>query len=142
MNLFTAMDISASAMTAQSLRMNAASSNLANTETTRTASGEPYYRKSVVLSPKNSFDDELASRLPEGVAGVEVAAIRQDQEALRDVYDPGHPDANGEGYVIMPDINVLEEMTDIMAATRAYEANVTSIKASQRMAVKALEIGG
>ncbi|ACV67946.1 flagellar basal body rod protein FlgC [Desulfohalobium retbaense] len=142
MNLFTAMDISASAMTAQSLRMNAASSNLANTETTRTASGEPYYRKSVVLSPKNSFDDELASRLPEGVAGVEVAAIRQDQEALRDVYDPGHPDANGEGYVTMPDINVLEEMTDIMAATRAYEANVTSIKASQRMAVKALEIGG
>ncbi len=142
MNLFTAMDISASAMTAQSLRMNAVSSNLANANTTKTESGQPYYRKSVVFEPKTSFAGELDSQMQEGVAGVEVSAIRSDRNAVKDVYDPGHPDANADGYVTMPDINTLEEMTDLMAATRAYEANVTSIKASQRMAIKALEIGG
>ncbi|MGM0646323.1 MAG: flagellar basal body rod protein FlgC [Thermodesulfobacteriota bacterium] len=142
MNLFTSMDISASAMTAQSLRMNAVSSNLANADTVQTEDGEPYYRKSVVFEPKTSFDGELASKMRDGVAGVQVAAIEQDTEALTNEYDPGHPLANDEGYVTTPDISVLNEMTDLMSATRAYEANVTSIKASQRMAVKALEIGG
>ncbi|MFO7718498.1 MAG: flagellar basal body rod protein FlgC, partial [Desulfohalobium sp.] len=104
--------------------------------------GEPYYRKSVVFEPKTSFDGELASKMRDGVAGVQVAAIEQDTEALTNEYDPGHPLANDEGYVTTPDISVLNEMTDLMSATRAYEANVTSIKASQRMAVKALEIGG
>jgi flagellar basal-body rod protein FlgC len=96
----------------------------------------------VVFEPKTSFAGELDSQMQEGVAGVEVSAIRSDRNAVKDVYDPGHPDANADGYVTMPDINTLEEMTDLMAATRAYEANVTSIKASQRMAIKALEIGG
>lgn len=145
MNFFQAMQINATALGAQTVRMNALSSNLANANTTRTPEGGPYLPKAVVFQTKPDFQRTMQQTMldeQEGVAGVEVGQILTQEDAVKDVYDPGHPDANDLGYVTMPDINVVTQMTDIMTATRAYEANVNGMKAAQRMALKALEIGG
>lgn len=129
-----AMEISASALTAERTRMNLISSNLANANSTRTAEGGPYKRKDAVFS---TVLDNAEKKM---VAGVEVVDIVEDQSSPRLQYDPGHPDANPQGYVAYPNVNVVEEMADMMAATRAYEANVTAMKAGMSMQMKALEI--
>lgn len=145
MNFFQAMQINATALSAQTVRMNALSSNLANANTTRTPEGGPYLPKAVTFQTKPDFQRYMEQAMPDeyaGVAGVEVGQILTQADAVKDVYDPSHPDADDLGYVTMPDINVVTQMTDIMTATRAYEANVNGMKAAQRMAMKALEIGG
>jgi flagellar basal-body rod protein FlgC len=139
MNILSTMNIGSSALSAQSTRLNAISSNLANVNTSETPEGGPYRKKSVVFRSAPAFEDELTTRSE--IQGVRVERIVSDDSDPKRVYDPSHPDAGENGYVEMPNINVVEEMTDMMTAARAYEANVTSIKSSQRMAMKALEIG-
>ncbi|OXS78545.1 flagellar basal body rod protein FlgC [Domibacillus enclensis] len=147
--MFNGMSITASALTAQRLRMDVVSSNMANAESTRAklVDGEwqPYQRKSVVLQPKgNSFSSflQMAQNSPEAGNGVKVTKIVEDTETPNKlIYDPEHPDANAEGYVSMPNVDPLREMVDLMSATRSYEANVTVFNASKAMMTKALEIG-
>jgi len=143
MDIFTTFQISGSALKANRIRLNTISSNLANVETTSTPEGGPYKKKSVYFESKPlSFKDQLDSNLQNGAQGVEVTKIIEDQEPPQKVYNPSHPDANEDGYVELPNISVLKEMVDMMSATRAYQANVTTIKSAKRMALKALEIGG
>lgn len=142
MDILNSFKINGSALKAQSIRLNTISSNLANVETTSTPEGGPYKKKSVYFQTKPlNFKDQLNSSLKKSTQGVEVKKIVEDQSPPRKVYNPSHPDANEDGYVEMPNISVLEEMVDMMSATRSYEANVTSIKMAKRMALKALEIG-
>ncbi|KAB7708047.1 flagellar basal body rod protein FlgC [Bacillus aerolatus] len=151
MSMFHSMNITSSALTAQRLRMDVVSSNMANMESTRArqVNGEwqPYQRKSVVLQPKqgefSSFLNQAISRQNDGAGnGVKVTKIVEDDlTPFKRVYDPTHPDANEEGYVQMPNVDPLREMVDLMAATRSYEANVTVFNASKSMMMKALEIG-
>lgn len=142
MDILNTFRISGSALQAQSIRLNTISSNLANVETTSTPDGGPYKKKSVYFqsSPK-TFQEQLDGEIKDGVQGVKVAGITEDQNPPKMVYNPSHPDANEGGYVAMPNISVLEEMVDMMSATRSYQANVTTIKMAKRMAMKALEIG-
>lgn len=132
-------------MTAQRVRLDVAAENIANVETTRTETGGPYRRKLVVLQAKdNSFHDVLTTVAGKNVqtnAGVQATAIIDDETELKAVYDPEHPDANEDGYVMMPNIDMVKEMTDSMAATRSYEANITAYNAVKLMAQKALEVG-
>lgn len=142
MDIFTSMKISASALKAQRLRLNTISSNLANIETTRTPDGGPYRKREVVFkSTQKGFADTLDSRLRDAANGVEVTHIQASSKPPRMVYDPGHPDADEQGYVAMPNVDLVEETSDMMAASRAYEANVTVVKSAKRMALKALSIG-
>jgi len=142
MDILGVMNIGYSALKAQTTRVNVISSNLANMETTRTPEGGPYQRKSVIFtSETGGFARELENSTRHQAQGVQVQRIVSREGEGRMVYDPGHPDANAEGYVEKPDISLVEEMTDLMQAKGSYAANVTSIKAAQRMAVKALEIG-
>jgi len=124
--------------------MNVISSNLANVQTTRTGHGGPYKRRDVVFEAiplPSSFREVLRNALDDGVAEVRVVNIVADGSFPKMVYDPNHPDANASGYVAMPNINVIEEMVNMLSATRSYEANVTAIQAAKGMALKALEIG-
>lgn len=144
MAFLDSLNISGSALTAQKFRMEVIAQNIANAETT--TNGKAYRRKLVVLSERpNSFLESLqdaSERLKtEKNGGVEVSGIIEDENAVRLEYDPDNPFANGEGYVEKPDINTVEEMIDMMSASRAYEANVTAFNAVKRMAQKALEIG-
>ncbi len=142
MDLFNTIKISSSALKAQQVRLNTVSSNLANVETTQTPEGGPYRRKSVVFQSDGSqFSEHMDQEMRGAVQGVKVSRIVSDNQAPRIIYNPGHPDANEEGYVSMPNINSLEEMADMVSATRAYEANLNTIQAAKRMALKALEIG-
>lgn len=133
MNAFSSMRISASGMSAERLRMDTITSNLANAETTRTDEGGPYTRKVAVF--KEAYDK---ARNPNGVTAV---AIEDDTSDFRKVYDPSNPDADNEGYVTYPNVNVLNEMADMIVSTRAYEANVDTLTANKGMFTKALEIG-
>lgn len=147
--MFNGMNITASALTAQRLRMDVISSNMANAESTRAklVDGEwqPYQRKSVVMQPKgNLFSNflQMASNRQEAGNGVKVTKIVEDTETPNKlIYDTEHPDANEEGYVSMPNVDPLREMVDLMGTTRSYEANVTVFNASKAMMTKALEIG-
>lgn len=144
--LFKAFDISSSGLTAQRLRMDTISENIANVNTTRTADGGPYRRKILVLESREQekkFPEILNKSLEELKVGngVRVVNIVEDQSPFKLVYDPNHPDADQEGYVSMPNINIVTEMVNMISATRAYEANATVMKASKDMALKALEIG-
>jgi flagellar basal-body rod protein FlgC len=142
MDILTTFRISASALKANTIRLNTISSNLANIETTSTPEGGPYKKKSVYFESKPvSFQEQLDSTMKDSVQGVEVTKIIEDPDPPRKVYNPSHPDAAADGYVEMPNIDVLEETVDMMSATRAYQANVTTIKSAKRMALKALEIG-
>lgn len=132
-SLFSSMRISASGLSAERLRMDVIASNVANSNTTRTESGTAYRRKIAVF--KENLDSELKSR------GVKAVAIREDNSELKAKYDPTHPDANEEGYVLMPNVNILNEMADMIAASRSYEANINTLNASKSMFMKALEIG-
>ncbi|MEE4242939.1 MAG: flagellar basal body rod protein FlgC [Desulfopila sp.] len=142
MDIFTSIRVASSALQANSIRLNTISSNLANIETTSTPEGGPYKRKSVYFQTTPlSFQEQLNANLRNGVQGVKVTEILEDTEPPKLVFKPDHPDANEEGYVAMPNINLLEEMVDMMNTTRAYESNTTTIKSAKKMALKALEIG-
>ena len=143
MSFLDSMNITGSALTAERFRMDIALQNLANQNTTRTASGEPYRRKQVVFQERGiSFQDSLrtATAKVEG-GGVRVTQVVESQRDFIPVYDPNHPDANEEGYVMMPNVNSTEERIDLMGASNAYEANLTALKLVQSLALKALEIG-
>lgn len=135
MDFFTAMEVSASGLSAQRVRMNVSSSNLANASTTRAPGGGPYQRRDVALA-----SEPVAGGGP-GVNGVVVQRIVADPNPPRLEYDPGHPDADPEGYVAYPNINPVEEMVDMITASRAYEAGVTALSTSVSMAERALGIG-
>jgi flagellar basal-body rod protein FlgC len=139
MDFFTAMEVSASGLSAQRARMNVASSNLANAQTTTTAAGGPYKRKDVVLQSTDVPGTE--GELDGAVKGVEVQSIKQDTAPPRLEYDPGHPQANAQGYVAYPNVNPVEEMVDMITASRAYEAGITTMTSAVSMAEKALGIG-
>lgn len=149
MTIFHSMNNTASALTAQRLRMDVISANMANVDSTRSANGgETYRRKSVVLQEKDgqfsSFLNVAMNRTGSSTGignGVKVQQIIEDDTPFKLVYDPAHPDANDEGYVEMPNVDPLREMVDLMSATRSYEANVTVFNASKNMMMKALEIG-
>ncbi len=145
MNLLTAIDISATGLSAERTRLNIASMNLANAHVTRTLDGGPYRAKSVVFTSvpykvqgagDNPFDKALSGALQ----GVRVSEIVDDPEPFKEVYDPSHPDADERGMVKLPNVNVMEQMVDIMTASRAYEAGVTAIDTAKAMTMKALEI--
>ena len=143
MGLFQAIDASASGMTAERLRMDVISNNIANANTTRTAEGGPYRRQMVVFEPRSeqaSFGQLLSQQMDTG-DGVRVTGITKDTTPFKLMYDPNHPDANKEGYVEMPNVTIVSEMVDMITASRAYEANVTAANAAKSMAMKALDIG-
>lgn len=142
MDIFNSFKINGSALQAQSIRLNTISSNLANVETTSTPEGGPYKKKSVYFqSVPLSFADQLNSTMNKASQGVAVTKIIEDETPPKKVYNPSHPDADADGYVAMPNVSVVEEMVDMMSATRSYQANATAIKMAKRMALKALDIG-
>ena len=144
MGFFKSMAISSSGLSAQRLRMNTLSANLANANTTRTEEGGPYKRRDVVFSasPTGSpFEDFLNGTNGAQLSKVKVVDIHEDTKEPKLVFDPTHPDADGEGYVQMPNIQVMTEMVNMITATRAYEANATAVNEAKQMAVKSLEIG-
>lgn len=144
MSFLSSFNISGSGMTAQKYRLDIVAQNIANAQVTRTEDGEPYRRKMAVLSSVNTGTFLDALKTATGVvqkAGVQVEAVIEDESALVPVYDPTHPDANAEGYVMYPNVNTAQEMTDAMGASRAYEANVTAFNATKSIVLKALEIG-
>jgi len=137
MGLFDALDASGSALSAERLRMDVTAENLANAQSTRAANGTgPYKRKEVVLEQAGStFADSL-----QAARGVRVAGIVEDSTPPRRVYDPGHPDADAQGYVTMPNVNTVTEMTDLIGASRAYEANVTAMQTAKSMFARTLDL--
>jgi flagellar basal-body rod protein FlgC len=137
MGLFDALDTSGSALSAERLRMDVTAENLANAQSTRSADGSgPYKRKEVVLEQAgSSFADSLSA-----ARGVRVAGIVEDPSPARRVYDPGHPDADAQGYVTLPNVNTVTEMTDLIGASRAYEANVTAMQTTKSMFARTLDI--
>lgn len=146
MNIFRSMDISASALSAERFRMDVIGENIANQSTTRTADGGPYRRRYTVFQEKNQpylFKHFLqASTDRAGGAGVRVISVGEDQiTPFKIVHDPQHPDADADGYVRLPNVDVAREMVDMMAATRSYEANITVIDNFRNIAMRALDIG-
>jgi len=146
MGLFDALGISGSGLTAQRLRMDVTAENLANAQSTKDANGQPYKRKEVVLQEASSSgfgaalqSAQAGSSSPAG-SGVQVAGIVADSTPGRRVYDPGNPDADPKGYVTMPNVNPVTEMTDLIDASRAYEANVTAMQAAKQMFSKSLDL--
>lgn len=137
--------VSSSGMTAQRTRMNAISSNIANINTVRGADGGPYRRKDVVfeaMPETRNFSEIMGVTSPRAeIQRVQVSEIRQDEKAPMLKYEPDHPDANPEGYVAYPNINLMEEMANMLQATRAYEANVSALQSAKDMAMASLEIG-
>jgi flagellar basal-body rod protein FlgC len=145
MGLMNSLRISASSLQAQRLRMDLIANNVANANTTNGPDVEPYQRQSVVFreqSAQRSFGDFLGTARDGATAGgVEVASIHVDNAPPREIYDPAHPDANADGYVLMPNIDIVTEMTDLSGAGRAYEATVTVLNATKALALNALNIG-
>jgi flagellar basal-body rod protein FlgC len=149
--MFDSLNISASALTANRLRMDVSSSNIANAETTRgklvNGKWEPYRRKMVVLEPREkAFDQVLQGQFQKQSQGVQLQGVRvsgivDDQTPFKMVYDPSNPDADTNGYVNMPNVDLSKEMVDLMSASRGYEANVTAFNTSKSIMLKALEIG-
>lgn len=143
MSFLSSMNISASALTATRLRMDVIAENMANSSTTRTADGEPYRRKYVVFQERD--DDRrfrtFFNRAQNPQKGVRVIRIGEDESEFKYDYNPSHPDADENGFVRLPNVEVVQEMTDMMAAFRAYEANITALNAYKDMVSKTLEIG-
>jgi flagellar basal-body rod protein FlgC len=141
MGLFDAFDASGSGLSAERLRMDVTAENLANAQSTRTANGQgPYRRKEVVLESAGSGAGASFADSLKAARGVRVAGIVEDQTPLRRVYDPGHPDADAQGYVTMPNVNTVTEMTDLIGASRAYEANVTAMQTAKSMFTRTLDL--
>jgi flagellar basal-body rod protein FlgC len=144
MDLIKTMDIAASGMTAQRTRMNVISTNLANANTTRTAAGGPYRRRTVIFQTTPvgvDFRRHFQRALTEEPCGVEVTEIVSGSGEFKRVHDPSHPDADQDGYVSLPNVNLVQEMVQMLNANRAYEANAAAVRAAKDMALKALEIG-
>lgn len=147
MSFLNTLNVSGSGMTAQRLRLDVVSNNIANIETTRTEDGGPYRRKMVILQEKNSTFQEALELAKSGSYagtygnGVKVSAVVDDETELKSVYDPTHPDANEQGYVLMPNVDLVKETADAMAASQAYQANITAFNTTKLMAQKALEVG-
>lgn len=133
MSIFSGMRISASALSAERLRMDVVSANVANMKTTRTPEGGAYRRKVAVF--EENYDKKL------GMLGVKSVDIEEDKSPLRKLYEPNHPDADAQGYVEYPNVDILVEMTDLMTASRSYESNIDTLNAQKSMISKALEIG-
>jgi flagellar basal-body rod protein FlgC len=146
MGLFDAIDVTGSGLSAERLRMDVVSENLANAETTKGADGLPYRRKEVVLQEAGgagSFGNVLDVAMGNASSparGVQVAGIVQDATPLKRIYDPGHPDADKNGYVTMPNVNTVTEMTDLISSSRAYEADVTAMQTAKQMFAKTIDI--
>jgi flagellar basal-body rod protein FlgC len=145
MGMFDAIDAAGSGLSAERLRMDVTSENLANAQTTRGANGQPYRRKEVVLQAAGadeSFSSVFGAALGRAgqARGVQVAGIVEDPTALRRVYDPGHPDADANGYVAMPNVNSVTEMTELITSSRAYEADVTAMQTAKQMFNRTLDI--
>lgn len=143
MDLLTSLRISSSGLAAQRKRMEAHSSNIANAQTTKTAEGGPYRRKEVVFGSepaRESFSEILDGELQENAQTVHATEVVHSDKAIPK-YDPQHPDSNAEGYVMMPDVNPMVEMANMIEAQRAYESNITAINTTKQMAMKTLEIG-
>jgi len=138
LKIFKSMAISGSALTAEKLRLDIIANNLANINTTRTPQGGPY-RRQVALFAQNL--ERASFKAGASPSGVRVAYIAHDSTPPKLVYEPDHPDANDEGYVALPNVDVIKEMVDMVTATRSYEANVTVLNAAKNMFLKALEIG-
>ncbi|MGH4125749.1 MAG: flagellar basal body rod protein FlgC [Clostridium sp.] len=139
---FRGMRISSSGLTAERLRMDTIASNIANATTTRGENGQPYIRKIAVFQENLQQElDKSTGTYKDSFKGVKSVGLVNDDSPLRRVYDPSHPDADVEGYVTMPNVNILNEMADMIASSRAYEANVNSMNAIKNMFSKALEIG-
>ena len=146
MAFLNSLNIGGSALSAQRLRMDIIAQNLANSQTTRTESGEPYRRQQVVFAERGNFSNVLASKIANkrsklALSGVVVAEVVEDESPLKPVYDPTHVDADENGYVYLPNVDTAKEQIDLMAATRSYDANITVVNAVKSMAVKALQIG-
>lgn len=135
---FDTLRISASGLSAERLSMDTIASNIANVNTTRGENGEPYRRKVAVF--QENLNNELNGD-GDNLNGVKAVGISTDNSELRRVYDPSHPDADKDGYVLMPNVNILNEMADMITATRTYEANVNAVNSEKSMFLKALEIG-
>jgi len=146
MGMFDGLEISASGLTAERMRMDVVAQNLANAQTTRGADGQPYRRQEVVLqerTPTSGFGAALAGAMGGRTGtpgGVQVAQIAKDQTPLKRVYDPGHPDADAQGYVSMPNVDTVTEMVDLISAQRAYEANVTAMQSAKQMFSRTLDL--
>lgn len=146
MSFFNSINISATGLSAERLRMDVISKNIANAQTTKTANGGPY-RRQVVTFGTNSKNIPFSRYLNEAakknlkLKGVEATGIKEDQSPFKEVYDPGHPDSNAEGYVLMPNVDIITEMSNMITAARAYEANITAMNSTKSMAMKALELG-
>lgn len=151
MSMFGGIDAAASGLTAERLRMDVISNNIANVNSTRTVEGGPFKRKYVVFQPREAEQNSFASMLNGAMNnqgsknragdGVRAIGIGVDDTEGKLVYDPGHPDANVDGYVQLPNVDIVNEMVDMITASRAYEANVTTINAAKSMAQQALNIG-
>lgn len=146
MGYFNSIDISASALSAQRLRMDVISQNMANIDTTRTESGGPYRRKIVLFNEKNEsrpFSSYLSDESKSHFLGkgVGVTRVVEDSTPFKKILDPSHPDADEDGYVSMPNVDSVTEMLNMISASRAYEANVTAVNTAKSIAMKALDIG-
>jgi flagellar basal-body rod protein FlgC len=148
MGIFTSFDISASGLTAQRYRMDIISQNVANANTTRTQNGDPYVRKVVYFEEKGIRNSDTFSHVLSSVSknyagkGVKVAKVLEDNVTPQNmVYDPSHPDADENGYVMYPNVNIITEMTNLIDASRAYEANATAFDAAKSMTQQGLNIG-
>jgi len=143
MNFLDSLAISSTGLSAQRLRMNLISSNMAHVNTTRTESGEPYKRKDVIFEAvqPDGFKDVLDERLGETGGGVKVARVIEDNKPFVKKHDPGHPDADENGHIQLPNINIVEEMVNMISASRSFEANATAVRATKDMTAIALEIG-
>ncbi len=142
MDFMTAMDISGSALKAERSRINIASMNLANANTTRTIDGGPYRAKSVIFKAQplqGGFQDTM-NGIENKLRKVEVVEVVNDKTPFKEIYDPSHPDADANGMVKMPNVNTAEQMVDMMSARRDYDANVTALEAIKAMALRALDI--
>ncbi len=144
MSFLRSLNIAGSALTAERFRMNIIAQNIANQNVTRTEDGGPYRRKQVVFEERkmdfNSIMRDSRAALS-GQGGVRVAEVVESDKPFEMTYDPNHPDANEDGYVLLPNVNTSEEMVDFMAASRAYEANITALTVVKNMVMQALEIG-
>lgn len=143
MSFLSSLNISASALTTQRQRLDVIAENIANIDTTRTEGGGPYRRKMVVLKPNEqpNFQKVLGRKLKKAKGGVQVEEIVEDQRDFKPVYNPEHPDADENGYVLMPNVELIKETIDAMSASRSYDANVTVFNTMKLMAQKALEVG-
>ena len=144
MDLFNSMSISASGLNAQRSVINVIAENLANAHTTRTDEGGPYLKKQAILSTEpisSNFADLLSYQMGKEPVGVKVLDVVEDPNGLKVIYEPSHPDADETGTVLLPNVNIMEEMVSLLNASRSYEANVTAFNAAKSMALKALEIG-